>query len=178
MLKLIKDDIFIWKGLSKNQIEKTIYLIERSPSNSFDNISGTDWNLEIDKKVYWQFLSKECLPKFKEEFCKRFNCPKMVVDNFWYQEYKKGDFHQKHIHSNCHFANVLFLKNCEINPTSILNYDIPKKYIVPGNILSFPAYRIHESKKHTSKKNKLIVSFNTNLINTLPSKPREIKYET
>ena len=166
MLKLIKDDIFIWKGLSKNQIEKTIYLIERSPSNSFDNISGTDWNLEIDKKVYWQFLSKECLPKFKEEFCKRFNCPKMVVDNFWYQEYKKGDFHSLHTHADAHFTNVFFInlphKNLKTKIYSFYKKELSFE-IKEGSIISFPAFYKHESLKNNYEEEKIVIAFNTNV---------------
>ena len=176
MLKLIKDDIFIWKGLNKNQIEKTLFLINKSKHHSFDNISFTDWDLEISKD-YWDFLWNECLLDFKKSFYKNFNCDDLIVRNYWFQKYEKEDFHQKHVHEGCHFTNVLFLENSQTNPTNIISYSIPKKYIVDGNILSFPSYRVHESKKHNFKKSKTIVSFNTDLCKNSNSNPRKIKYK-
>ena len=84
----------------------------------------------------------------------------------WFQVYKKDNYHSYHTHDS-NFTNVMYLNL----PNNNLKTKIkgPKERSVEfdvkeGQIISFPGYLWHSSPVNKSDLEKIIISFNTNLI--------------
>lgn len=145
-----------------------INLIKKIPLNKYKNISHTDWNLppSMERKYFKYFLDNIFLD-FGKQFCKYFNCEKVELINAWFQVYKKGDLHFKHTHPNAHFTNVFYLNLPHQNlktKITLLNKKKLDVEIEEGCIASFPAFYTHESPINNFKNDKIIISFNTNLL--------------
>ena len=157
----------------KNHQKNLINLINKTASKSLiekdQKISATDWQIisENVQRDYVQYFIYNILNKFSLFLCKEFNCEKIELINIWFQIYDKGGFHGTHRHSNAHFSNVIFLKLPNKNlKTKIydLNNSIIEIDINEGDILTFPAYLKHESLINIYDENKIIISFNTNIL--------------
>lgn len=87
---------------------------------------------------------------------------KIQLSNYWFQQYKKGDYHAWHNHENCLFSACYYinLQNDNPNPSFRLGseeFDIPVK---ESEILIFPSFLEHTSKENKSEYTKTIISFN------------------
>tara|TARA_R100001163_G_scaffold64634_1_gene59343 strand:- start:2525 stop:3037 length:513 start_codon:yes stop_codon:yes gene_type:complete len=157
----------------KKHQENLINLINKTASKSLiennQKILATDWQIisENVKRDYVQYFIFNILNKLSPLYGKEFNCEKIELINIWFQIYGKGGFHGKHRHSNAHFSNVLFLKLPEKNlKTKIydLNNSIIETDINEGDIITFPAYLKHESLINIYDENKIIISYNINIV--------------
>ena len=85
------------------------------------------------------------------------------IFNYWFQQYKKKDFHTWHIHGGCNFSCVYYVDiddNCSKTTFRLLDgseFDVAVK---EGDVLVFPSYMPHTSKPNKSNKTKTIISFN------------------
>lgn len=157
--------------------EKIIELIYKIPHNSvlknpYHNIFHTDWNLP--KKMHREYIDYLKSNKILNNFILDFNkfldvksCTlKIDIMNMWFQVYKKDNYHSYHTHDS-NFTNVMYLNL----PNNNLKTKIkgPKERSVEfdvkeGQIISFPGYLWHSSPVNKSDLEKIIISFNTNLI--------------
>jgi uncharacterized RmlC-like cupin family protein len=89
----------------------------------------------------------------------------MVLHNIWFQWYNQDDYHTWHVHPGCHFTNIYFLKNTNIDLNTQIKFG-KKDYkveIKEGQILTIPSFYLHQSPVNNLKEPKIIISFNTTL---------------
>ena len=152
----------------KNNI---INLIKKIPINPYkdktQSISHTDWNITTStKKEYLDYIKNNIFPDFGLYCCKKFKINKLEIKNVWFQFYKKNDFHNIHLHGGCHFSSVFYINLPSKLKTkiydlddSVINFDVSE-----GDIISFPGFLKHESLINLSNKNKIVISFNSDLV--------------
>ena len=149
--------------------KKLIELIYKIPENKFDYISHTDWTLDENiNREYKEYFKKFILNDFVAYFGSMFKGYSQIeIDKFWFQIYRKNDFHAEHTHSRAHFTNVFYIQLPEENlktkikmpDNTILNFNAKE-----GQIITFPAYCRHSSPINTSDKEKIIISFNLDCV--------------
>lgn len=151
-----------------------IDLILKLPKNSItmepdkSTISNTDFNLikEI-KNGYILYFINNIFRDYVKFLCNKLNCKKIELDNIWFQIYEQGDSHGYHIHPGCNFTNIFFLslpnKNIKTQ-IKLPNGDELKNEASEGEIISFPAYYHHKSPKNEYEEPKIIIAFNTNIV--------------
>jgi len=132
--------------------------------NSNDLISRTDFY--IDKpRDYKDFIVPKLADHMKGVFLE-FNIPEFSIGNVWFQQYNMLDKHDWHIHPNCHWTNVYFLELPtnenktlikQVLSNSNIEYDAKE-----GDIITFPSFLYHKSRKNISQEQKTIISFNIN----------------
>ena len=128
------------------------------------SISNTDWHLNSNiERSYYNFVSP-----IMNNVCETINSKLNVSEelnifNYWFQQYKKKDFHTWHIHGGCNFSCVYYVDiddNCSKTTFRLLDgseFDVAVK---EGDVLVFPSYMPHTSKPNKSNKTKTIISFN------------------
>ena len=152
----------------KNNI---INLIKKLPINPYkdkaQSISHTDWNTtKSTKREYLDYVINNVFPDFALYCCQKFNINKLEIKNVWFQFYKQNDFHKPHLHGGCHFSSVFYInlpgklktKIYDLD-NNVINFDVSE-----GDIISFPSFLKHESLTNLSNKDKIVISFNSDLI--------------
>ena len=149
---------------------KLLELIDQIPQNSYktkkENITHTDWNLSKDyKRAYIDYFYNIIKP-YMEEMTDLLKADTWQIQNGWFQQYYKNDFHQWHRHGKTNFANVYYLelpnKNMTTKVKPILNSKKTLNLIAKeGDLVTFPAMLQHTSEKTKSSKRKTIISFNS-----------------
>ena len=159
-----KDNVARWEKLESKQINYAIKLIKKFKSKKHENITNTDWNVDSNvPREYFEYLWNECLNPFKQAFLEISKGKELILQNYWFQMYSKGDFHDWHTHPKAHFTNILYLQNTDDNPTEILGIDTSNNIPPVGSILTIPAFIFHRSNPIKTKNKKIIVSFNTSI---------------
>ncbi len=94
-----------------------------------------------------------------------------VIDAVWFEQARKGDWHQPHNHGPLGYSCVCFMEFCEKDHTAthflspfsnfltgeLFTY-VPK--VKEGTIIFFPSYTLHFTKPNLTEKERLILSFN------------------
>ena len=159
----------------KKNIIDLIYKIPLNPKSDKageERISHTDWNLSDEvRKDYIEYIHKHILKDFSKKFIKFLKTHTLTVNRLWFQVYRKNDFHGFHTHPDTNFANILYLKLP--NKNVITKFKLPNDEninidVTEGDIVTFPAFYIHQSPVNTDDEEKIVVSFNSNsFYNTL-----------
>jgi len=131
---------------------------EKDPTISFTSYHKDPYDKGL-VELYYKYLD----PYIKEYVSKyHMNC-------IWYQIYKakSGSFHNYHTHNSidCHISGVYYLKlpNSKISTEFIIN-NTPKQFNVKdGDLILFDASIIHRSPPNTTRRDKIILSFNLDL---------------
>ena len=155
--------------------------IDEIPLNNFkteyENIIHTDYNLPLNINRKYTKIFYKIIPKYMKKI-KDFLCvDKFEMHNCWFQKYKKGDFHNWHIHANAQFTNIYYLempdKNTKTILLNILTNETININLNEGDLLTIPAFIHHKSKNINNDISKTIISFNSsfdlvnlNLINS------------
>lgn len=151
--------------------ENIISLINRIPKNPLKNatdvISHTDWNLPLNfEREYFKYIEKEIFEDFSKNFLEKFKYRKLFISRAWFQVYEKNDLHGFHSHGQANFTNVFYVNlpnkqiktNIQLPNGESLDFEIDE-----GDILTFPAFLIHESPKNIYEEKKIIISFNSDV---------------
>ena len=113
-----------------------------------------------------------------------FNPEKIKCEAMWAVINKKGNFNIEHIHANCHLSAAYYVKVPEnsgnfniYNPNNISRNRFPLKSKITelnmltasfkvneGDLLIFPAYLPHAVGKNESDQDRIVVSFNLNIL--------------
>ena len=148
-----------------------IKLLDNTKTNSLitdkEKISKTDFNLKLQDKKYVNYFLNNISKNFLKDLSIKLNISKFRISKIWYQTYKRGDFHDWHVHPDCHFTNVFFINLPSLKlKTQIMDINkyIIKTNIKEGDIITFPAYLNHRSIKNIFKKDKIIMSFNLDIL--------------
>ncbi len=169
-------ELFMTKVLNHDQIKKEILqAIKLQGSYSFINdaqcISNTDWHLSSSFNRPYIEVTRFVILEHLENLRKHFNYDAVKLTNYWFQQYKKGDYHSEHTHSGCSFSNIYYVDLDKNSPKTNFSYK-GKFYSVDveeGNILTFPSFLIHFSPENKSNHIKTVISFNADAIRD-PSK--------
>ena len=156
----------------KNLKKDLIKLIYKSKCHNInekgERISFSDWKYsKDDSRKYILFIFDKIIKNFCKEFCKINNCKSISILNMWFQIYKTGDFHSMHVHPETNFTNIIYI-SIPTNKVKTNVYSLEKDKInldvEEGEILTFPAFFPHESPVNNCNNNKIIVSFNSNIM--------------
>jgi len=155
-----------------------LQLIENAPAETTvddddaQSISRYDYNIIKQKCPYWDFLIPHIDPALTIFFKNLENVrllsgyPGMYVSAFWFQQYKKNNFHAWHTHCNNDYACVYFIELPK-GASSTVFYDANDKEIKSkakeGELLIFPANLPHCSPINMSDERKTVVAFNIKL---------------
>ena len=96
----------------------------------------------------------------------KFKAVNYNITNGWYQQYRKGAYHQYHNHVRANFTNIFYLELPDSNYKTIIKDDDGKLIsfqVKEGDLITFPAYLLHKSKPNGVKR-KTIISFNSNFL--------------
>ena len=167
MIKLKKIDYFYIKTkfkYHKKLKNKFLELINNSPSESYGNITRTDWNLNESKN--YRNLFNLYFNEIIEKIGKKIKASEPEINSLWFQQYYTNDLHEWHDHPNTSYSNVYFLElPDEEYKTQFFNILTNKPFkdfdIQEGDIITFPGTLPHRSKKNLSKKRKTSIVFNT-----------------
>ena len=86
----------------------------------------------------------------------------LQIENFWFQQYKKGDSHTWHRHGSI-FSNVYYVDLPEDSSKTSFRFrgEEFEVDVKEGQILTFPSYLEHCSKPNLSDKIKTVIAFNS-----------------
>jgi hypothetical protein len=128
-----------------------------------DFIFNTDWHLGKETCRPYYDIVKPIIENHNEEIKILLGYEKLYTINYWFQQYKTGDWHGWHIHNSCVFSNVYFVNLTGDNPKTRFRY-LGEEFTVPveeGTILTFPSYLHHQSPENTSSEIKTVIAWNT-----------------
>lgn len=116
LVKLIEVPAFFYVTEVPNHAElkpKILKAIESMGTHSVidgeQSISNTDWHLHVDfPRPYWDIVKPVYMDHLETiRTCVGGN--RTSVQNFWFQQYVKGDFHTWHVHSKVNYATVYYV---------------------------------------------------------------------
>lgn len=162
------------------EIENILKSLDSEDINSFEfNVSKSktinDSIIKKEKKLKELFekilfsVKEFCIELgYDEEFCK-----KLSIQYSWFNISKKGDYVQKHIHSNSFLSGTFYVKSGKDDcirfydedmlpsPSNVNNYSYTNTTYncEPGIVLIFKSNLPHSTNKQTSKE-KISISFN------------------
>jgi hypothetical protein len=131
------------------------------------SISNTDYHLN-ESMYYNRQYTKLFAPILSSNFNKLKNYFKMTEDiiqgKLWFQQYKKLDYHNWHIHpwSNLSGVYYLDLPNGASKTTFRIGETEFQVDVSEGDILIWPAWIPHTSKPNQSEHTKTVIAFNLN----------------
>jgi len=153
---LIKTSIENYKICNK----KLLSLINKNKFKNIlsknEKISRTDWNISNNQAPYIKYFIKMIKP-YLDNLSPVLNSKKWEIDNIWFQQYKKDDFHNWHSHAKSNFSAVYYVelpKNSQTKFYNKTNIDLEE-----GDFILFPGSWYHRSDKIKNKR-KTIISFN------------------
>lgn len=125
------------------------------------NLTSCDWHVIDAKKEYWKY-SQSDIYDHVSQVAVDLNFAEWSIGDNWYQYYKEGDFHDWHVHGNCMFVGVYYVKLNGDHPKILFKWN-GKEYAVPveeGDIITFPSFLHHKAPINKTQDSKLILSFN------------------
>jgi len=175
ILRDVNIPILINRVENHSDIKPTLLkLIDEMPSRKL--ISGevvnntiTKTDLKIPKCVerqYWNFIRPIIEKTTIRSLIDHFKCKNIELDNYWFQQYYRSDYHGWHTHSHTHWTNVYFVELpnehlktqiMDIRRESLIDY-----HAMEGDIITFPSMLYHRSPRNDLDERKTIISFNLN----------------
>ena len=152
--------------------DKILEYIKNQPNRNYvgkeDNLFKFDY--DIIKKQYGNILFDN-IKEYFEELKELFICNKITIHNYWYQQYIKNNFHSWHAHGGSNFSAIYYVELTNKKYQTEFFDTIKKSYIdigkiEEGDILTFPSYIAHRSKKIEDDTRKTIISFNFSIEQT------------
>jgi len=166
-IKEIKSDFIIYDVPDHNNHKAILLdLINEIPTNPYEKISKTDWNLpQTFERKYLEYFYSHITKNIMDQQQKYFKAKSWKIDNAWFQQYQEGSSHGYHNHPSANFTNVYFLELSDPQfKTSIKIGEKEYDYEVKeGQLITFPAHLLHCSKSNGNLR-KTIISFNSNFI--------------
>ena len=147
--------------LIKNKLLEAISKVPIFSLTEHENnkISHTDFYLSASVKREYLDIFYDNIKQHMLMLCENFHSKNWRIHSSWFQQYHQGDTHGWHNHGESQFAGVYYL---EMPSKSMVTefLDGSKIKAKEGDILIFPSYKYHRSKKNDSKKRKTVIAFN------------------
>lgn len=168
----------------KPEILKYIENYTSPYDTSTDTISKTDWNTITQRfmnrviEKYIELIKPFIDGELTELYKNTYGGNRVELVNYWFQQYQKDDNHRWHNHPSCHFSNIYYVELPDGAPKTQFYNPKTKEFIQvevsEGDVLSFPAYYMHQSPPVTDEVRKTVVVFNTNATIDLPKFLEEV----
>ena len=133
-----------------------------------DNIYKLDWYNSKNFKREWVQLIFKDLIEALEKFANYLNFEKVIIQNIWFQQYKKNCTHGWHAHGS-NFTGVYYVDfKKDDAKTELINFQEDKKIqlnVEEGDIAIFPSFTIHRGSIQKNENLKTIISFNLDFEN-------------
>ena len=174
IINKIESYTFLYKIKNHLSIkEKILDYIKSEPNKNHSNNSSELFKFDFENfkvKPYEKILFND-ISEYIEELKKLFNCHEIMIHNCWYQQYIKNNFHSWHTHGGCNLSSVYYVELPSNKYQTEFFDTIKKSYInvgkvEEGDILTFPSYIAHRSKKIEDDTRKTIISFNLSVQKT------------
>jgi hypothetical protein len=148
--------------------DELLYLIDRCKGKKVkeldDNISKTDFYQPNKTSEPYRRIIEPKIIKHFNKLKKNIDVKEFIFDNFWFQQYYKGDTHQWHTHQSSNLSGIYFLELPHENyRTEIKRFPTDKliKYKAKeGDVIFFPSFFSHRSAKIDLDVRKTVIAFN------------------
>lgn len=139
--------------------------IEKLSDN--ENIIKSDYDVPGEKERDYEHIIPFLVQDISNTLLKEYNYKFTLSDVwFWYQIYKKNNYHGWHTHPSSSWSSVYFLK-LEDHKQSTMFFDEASNQsfqlnVKEGDILIFPSLVKHQSPKIITDSEKIVISLNIN----------------
>tara|TARA_Y100000004_G_C8808578_1_gene366592 strand:+ start:46 stop:633 length:588 start_codon:yes stop_codon:yes gene_type:complete len=167
----VKFPIYKTKFLEHENLKKS--LIEKINISNFedknyndDSIDKFDWKISKDFERDW--VKEIIVPIYSQLniFAKKMGYKKVIINQIWFQKYKKNSVHNWHVHGD-NYTGVYYLKLPTNHMSCYTQFLHPDNLngrfsfkINEGEILFFPSFLIHRAPPLQSEDSKIIISWN------------------
>jgi hypothetical protein len=138
-----------------------------------DLIHRLDWSKSLDYSREWVKFVEPYLQKYFKDCANKLGYQNIKIKNIWFQQYNKNGKHGWHVHGE-NYTGVYYVKFSKKSAkTELIDpFSQNKKMIInakEGDIVIFPSYVIHRATEQKQDGEKIIVSFNLEFDNIMPS---------
>jgi ectoine hydroxylase-related dioxygenase (phytanoyl-CoA dioxygenase family) len=155
-------DVVNHKKLKCSFLDHISSMENQSLIENGQSISNTDWATPKDIERPYFYLIFPIMQEVIAKVSIAWGMPNLRMLNYWFQQYKKGDYHEWHSHNDALFSCVYYLDMADDNPKTTFNLKGREIniHVSEGQILIFPGFLPHTSKENKTDKTKTIISFN------------------
>jgi hypothetical protein len=156
-------DVDNHEELKPQLLEAIASMGEHGMKDHSQSIANSDWQLprEFNRPYFYKALPT--MRNVVDKIAAIWHMPNEInIFNYWFQQYRNGDYHGWHVHPDALFSCVYYLDMVDNNPRTTFNIK-GKEISFPvkeGQILVFPAFLPHISKENKSDKMKTVIVFN------------------
>lgn len=163
-LELLTFDVSNHQNIKQPILDAISSMGTHSNIDNNQSISNTDWHLNSNVyRPYFDYINP-IINTIGEEIQIMLKIPERIkLLNYWFQQYKKNDYHTWHIHGGCNFSCVYYVNLNDDNAKTTFRLLDGSEFEVDvkeGSILIFPSYLPHTSKSNNSDVTKTVIAFN------------------
>jgi len=170
-VETINSYIFIQKVKEHKEIKnKLLSLLDEIKNDKIESdnekIQKSDYNLSVDVERKYGSMFQDIVRPYNENIKKFYKAEKILINNYWFQQYGDNGYHNFHIHPFSLLSNVYYLE-LENNNSTVF-YDMQNKKEIKynleeGDLITFPSLLPHKSQINTNGR-KTIISYNSDVI--------------
>jgi len=135
------------------------------PHNN-QKISNTDWHLPRESARPYLKNIKDLLDihiaEVNEILGYSEHSTEVRLNNYWFQQYERGDYHKWHTHPKNILSNVYYVELPDQSSKTTFKV-LDQEFTVDiheGDIITFPSCILHQSSPNLSNSRKTVISFN------------------
>jgi len=170
-VETINSYIFIQKVKEHKEIKnKLLSLLDEIKNDKIESdnekIQKSDYNLSVDVERKYGSMFQDIVRPYNENIKEFYKAEKILINNYWFQQYGDNGYHNFHIHPFSLLSNVYYLE-LENNNSTVF-YDMQNKKEIKynleeGDLITFPSLLPHRSQVNTNGR-KTIISYNSDVI--------------
>ena len=170
-VETINSYIFIQKVEEHKEIKnKLLSLLDEIKNDKIESdnekIEKSDYNLSVDVERKYGSMFQDIVRPYNENIKEFYKAEKILINNYWFQQYGDNGYHNFHIHPFSLLSNVYYLE-LENNNSTVF-YDMQNKKEIKynleeGDLITFPSLLPHKSQINTNGR-KTIISYNSDVI--------------
>jgi len=170
-VETINSYIFIQKVKEHKEIKnKLLSLLDEIKNDKIESdnekIQKSDYNLSVDVERKYGSMFQDIVRPYNENIKEFYKAEKILINNYWFQQYGDNGYHNFHIHPFSLLSNVYYLE-LENNNSTVF-YDMQNKKEIKynleeGDLITFPSLLPHKSQINTNGR-KTIISYNSDVI--------------
>ena len=170
-VETINSYIFIQKVEEHKEIKnKLLSLLDEIKNDKIESdnekIQKSDYNLSVDVERKYGSMFQDIVRPYNENIKEFYKAEKILINNYWFQQYGDNGYHNFHIHPFSLLSNVYYLE-LENNNSTVF-YDMQNKKEIKynleeGDLITFPSLLPHKSQINTNGR-KTIISYNSDVI--------------
>ena len=170
-VETINSYIFIQKVKEHKEIKnKLLSLLDEIKNDKIESdnekIQKSDYNLSVDVERKYGSMFQDIVRPYNENIKKFYKAEKILINNYWFQQYGDNGYHNFHIHPFSLLSNVYYLELENNNSTVFYDMQNKKQFkynLEEGDLITFPSLLPHRSQVNTNGR-KTIISYNSDVI--------------